>query len=183
MKTCLYLCIAVGIACTAPSTSAAEPALKSVYSDDFLVGSAVNRRQFSDASNLDVPIIEKHFNTITPENALKWGSLQRQPGQYSFEAADRFVQFGTERGMTIIGHTLVWHSQTPRWVFQGEGGKSLTRDVMLERMRNHIFEVVGRYKGRVHGWDVVNEALNDDGTLRSSPWHRIIGNDYLLKAF
>jgi len=179
MKTCLTPWISVVITFAAFSMDAAEPAIKTVYAEDFMIGSAVNRRQFSDSSNQDVPIIEKHFNTITPENALKWGSLQRQPGSYYFDAADRFVEFGTERAMTIIGHTLVWHSQTPRWVFQGEDGKPPTREVMLERMRHHIYSVVGRYKGRVHGWDVVNE----DGTLRPSPWLRSIGEDYLEKAF
>jgi endo-1,4-beta-xylanase len=183
MKTCLTPWISVVITFAAFSMDAAEPAIKTVYAEDFMIGSAVNRRQFSDSSNQDVPIIEKHFNTITPENALKWGSLQRQPGSYYFDAADRFVEFGTERAMTIIGHTLVWHSQTPRWVFQGEDGKPPTREVMLERMRHHIYSVVGRYKGRVHGWDVVNEALNEDGTLRPSPWLRSIGEDYLEKAF
>jgi len=105
------------IALCALSANAAEPALKDVYADDFLIGSAINRWQFSDSSNQDLPIINKHFNTITAENAMKWGSLHRRPGEYSFDGADRFVEFGEERGMKIIGHTLVWHSQTPRWVF------------------------------------------------------------------
>lgn len=171
------------IALCAFSVNAAEPALKDVYADDFLIGSAINRWQFSDSSNQDLPIISKHFNTITAENAMKWGSLHRQPDMYSFDGADRFVEFGEEHGMKIIGHTLVWHSQTPRWVFQGEDGNPPTREVMLERMRDHISTVVGRYKGRIHGWDVVNEALNDDGSLRQSPWLRAIGEDYLVKAF
>jgi endo-1,4-beta-xylanase len=85
--------------------------------------------------------------------------------------------------MHIVGHTLVWHSQTPRWVFQDEEGKQISREALLERMRDHIHTVVGRYKGRIHAWDVVNEALNEDGTLRQSPWLRIIGDDYIAKAF
>lgn len=171
------------IALCALSVNAAEPALKDVYADDFLIGSAINRWHFSDSSNQDLPIISKHFNTITAENAMKWESLHRLPDMYSFDGADRFVEFGEEHGMKIIGHTLVWHSQTPRWVFQGEDGNPPTREVMLERMRDHISTVVGRYKGRIHGWDVVNEALNDDGSLRQSPWLRAIGEDYLVKAF
>jgi endo-1,4-beta-xylanase len=85
--------------------------------------------------------------------------------------------------MVIIGHTLIWHSQTPRWVFCGDGTNAMTREQLLQRMREHIFTVVGRYKGRVKGWDVVNEALNEDGTLRDSPWRKIIGDDYIAKAF
>jgi endo-1,4-beta-xylanase len=183
MKARQNYLMTAAIALCALSANAAEPALKDVYADHFLVGSAINRWQFSDPSNQDLPIINKHFNTITAENAMKWGSLHRQPGEYSFDGADRFVEFGEERGMKIIGHTLVWHSQTPRWVFEGEDGNPPTREVMLERMRDHIFAVAGRYKGRIHGWDVVNEALNDDGTLRQSPWLRAIGEDYLVKAF
>lgn len=85
--------------------------------------------------------------------------------------------------MFIVGHTLVWHSQTPRWVFEDADGKPLSRDALLKRMREHIFAVMGRYKGRVHGWDVVNEALNEDGTMRQSAWFRIIGDDYVARAF
>lgn len=85
--------------------------------------------------------------------------------------------------MFVIGHTLVWHSQTPDWVFEDEEGNPVSREVLLERMKDHIDTVVGRYKGRVHGWDVVNEAVNDDGSFRESPWYSIIGEDYVAKAF
>jgi endo-1,4-beta-xylanase len=85
--------------------------------------------------------------------------------------------------MMIIGHTLVWHSQTPRWVFQDADGKPLDRDALLKRMHDHIATVMGRYKGRIKIWDVVNEAVNDDGSLRQSQWRKIIGEDYIEKAF
>ena len=85
--------------------------------------------------------------------------------------------------MFIVGHTLVWHSQTPRWVFQDASGQPVSRDTLIARMREHIQTVVGRYRGRVRGWDVVNEALNEDGTLRHSPWFNIIGEDYIAMAF
>jgi endo-1,4-beta-xylanase len=85
--------------------------------------------------------------------------------------------------MYMVGHTLVWHSQTPRWVFQGEGTNTVTRDELLQRMREHIHTVVGRYKGRIKAWDVVNEALLEDGSLRHSQWCRVIGEDYIAKAF
>jgi endo-1,4-beta-xylanase len=85
--------------------------------------------------------------------------------------------------MFIIGHVLVWHSQTPRWVFEDAQGHPTDPDTLLTWMRDHIHTVVGRYRGRVQGWDVVNEALNEDGSLRQSPWMRILGEDYLAKAF
>ena len=85
--------------------------------------------------------------------------------------------------MFIVGHTLVWHNQTPDWVFQDEEGNPLNREELLERMRDHIHTVVGRYKGQIQGWDVVNEALNEDGTLRETHWLNIIGEDYIAKAF
>ena len=85
--------------------------------------------------------------------------------------------------MFVIGHNLVWHAQTPKWVFEDKNGKPVSREVLLERMREHIRKVVGRYKGRINGWDVVNEALNEDGTLRPSLWMKIVGDDYIEKAF
>jgi endo-1,4-beta-xylanase len=93
------------------------------------------------------------------------------------------VAFGEKYKMFIIGHNLVWHSQVPRWVFQDDKGAPLARDALLARMKEHIMTVVGRYKRRIGGWDVVNEALNDDGTLRKSQWLNIVGEDYLVKAF
>src|SRR4029450_8295949 len=88
-----------------------------------------------------------------------------------------------DRRMQVIGHTLVWHSQTGAWVFQGADGKPADRDTLLARMRDHIRTVVGRYKGKIHGWDVVNEAIEEDGSLRKSPWQVGIGDDYVAKAF
>jgi endo-1,4-beta-xylanase len=106
-----------------------------------------------------------------------------EPDRYYFEPADRYVEFGEANDMFIVGHVLVWHSQTPTWVFEDEDGNALDRDGLVARMQDHISTVVGRYSGRIHGWDVVNEALNEDGTLRDSPWRRIIGDDYLQLAF
>jgi endo-1,4-beta-xylanase len=102
---------------------------------------------------------------------------------YNFEPGDKYVEFGEKNGMFIVGHCLVWHNQTPRWVFEDAQGQSLTRDALLERMREHIGTVVKRYKGRIQGWDVVNEALDEDGTMRQSPWMKIIGEDYVARAF
>ncbi len=85
--------------------------------------------------------------------------------------------------MHIIGHTLVWWHQTPDWVFQDAAGKPASREVLLQRMKEHIFTVMGRYRGRIHGWDVVNEAINADGSWRKSRWYEILGEEHVAKAF
>jgi len=157
--------------------------LKDAYEGVFRIGAALNPAQFEERDPRGNPIIAAQFDTISPENVLKWGLVHPRPDGYNFDAADRYVAFGEKHKMFIVGHCLVWHSQTPRWVFEDDQGKPLGRAALLERMRAHIRTVVGRYKGRIHGWDVVNEALNEDGTMRQSPWYRIIGEDYLLKAF
>jgi endo-1,4-beta-xylanase len=165
------------------ATRNSAPGLKDAYEDAFLIGTALNRRQIYGNDTNGIRLVETHFNAITPENITKWEHIHPKPGEYNFEAVDRFVEFGEKNGMHMVGHTLVWHSQTPRWVYRDENGGFLDRDGLLERMRDHIHTVVGRYKGRFHAWDVVNEALNDDGTLRESHWYNIIGKDYLIKAF
>ncbi|ARA95075.1 1,4-beta-xylanase [Rhodothermaceae bacterium RA] len=186
--TCLLTLVLVTAACEAPGeepvpAEEAVPALKEVFADAFLVGAALNPDQFYGRDTLGVALITKHFNTITPENVMKWEQIHPEPDRYDFEAADRFVAFGEERDLFIVGHTLVWHNQTPDWVFEDDRGEPLTREALLERMRDHIQTVVGRYRGRVDGWDVVNEALNEDGTLRPTRWLEIIGEDYLAHAF
>ena len=159
------------------------PPLKEVFKDYFLIGAAVNQNQFTERDTRGLSIITAHFNSITSENILKWESVHPQPDQYRFDGADAFVAFGEKYHMFIVGHTLIWHNQTPRWVFEDDKHRSVDRDTLLARMRDHIHTVVGRYKGRIKGWDVINEALNEDGTLRQSPWLKIIGEDYLVKAF
>ena len=158
-------------------------ALKDVFRNRFMIGAALNADQFFERDARGAALVKAQFNTITPENVLKWERVHPRPGVYAFDDPDRYVEFGTANGMFVVGHTLVWHNQTPRWVFQDSGGKPVSRDTLLARMREHIFTVVGRYRGRVKGWDVVNEALAEDGTLRRSPWLTIIGPDFVEKAF
>ncbi len=160
-----------------------QPSLKDAYKGCFLVGSAVSPAQFTEKDQAEDAIIKAQFNTITPENVLKWERVHPQLKTYDFGPADQYVEFGQKNNMFIIGHTLVWHAQTPKWVFEDASGKPVSRKVLLQRMRDHIKKVVGRYKGQVRGWDVVNEALNEDGTLRQSPWMKIIGEDYIEMAF
>lgn len=159
------------------------PALKDVFKNDFLIGAALNESVFTGANMAEATLAKAQFNSISPENVLKWESVHPEPGQFNFSAADQYVAFGVTNKMFIIGHNLIWHQQTPRWVFEDGQGKPISRDVLLQRMREHILTVVGRYKGKISGWDVVNEALNEDGTLRDSPWRKIIGDDYLVKAY
>ena len=159
------------------------PTLKGVYKKDFLIGVAVNQNQFSGEDARGNPIIKANFNSIAPENVLKWQSVHPRPDAYAFEGPDQYVKFGEANHMLIVGHTLVWHSQMPRWVFQDTNGEPVDRETLLRRMHDHIQTVVGRYKGRIKVWDVVNEALNSNGTLRQSPWMKIIGEDYIAKAF
>ena len=166
-----------------PSAVANRSVLKDAFKNDFMIGAALNRRQIFEEDTRGAAIVTTHFNSITPENILKWALVHPEPNRYDFAAPDRYVEFGEKHGMFIVGHTLVWHNQTPRWVFEDEKGNPVDRETLLNRMREHIFKVVGRYKGRIKGWDVVNEALNQDGTMRQSPWFKIIGDDYLVKAF
>ena len=161
----------------------AQPALKDAFKGKFLVGAALNETQFTGQNTNQSALIKKQFNSITPENVMKWEMIHPELNRYDFGPSDAYVAFGETNGMFIIGHNLVWHAQTPPWVFEDARGNLVTRDVLLQRMRDHIFSVAGRYRGRIHGWDVVNEALNEDGTLRDSPWRKIIGDDFLVKAF
>jgi len=150
----------------------AQTTLKAAFKNDFLIGAALNEAQFSGGNAAEAALFKAQFNTISPENVLKWESVHPEPDHYSFGPADRYVEFGQKNGMFIVGHTLVWHNQTPKWVFQDDQGNPPDRDTLLLRMSNHISTVVGRYKGKIGGWDVVNEALNEDGTLRESPWKK-----------
>ena len=137
----------------------AGPSLKDAFKDDFCIGAALSADQIFGKEPEAMALAARQFNSITPENILKWEEVHPKPGRYNFDAADRYVAFGEKHKMHIIGHTLVWCHQTPDWVFQDASGKPLGREALLERMKEHIFTVMGRYRGRIHGWDVVNEAI------------------------
>lgn len=169
----------------AAGEEAGTPALREVFRDKFTLGVALNTRMVNGGNAAAGGIAGRQFSGLTAENDMKWQSLHPEPGIYQFDAADAYFEFAKKHTMEVVGHTLVWHSQTPRWVFQGADGKPVTREELLKRMREHIHAVAGRYKGRVKGWDVVNEALSDGGEdiLRDSPWRRIIGDDFIDHAF
>ena len=161
----------------------AQATLKDAFTKYFLVGASLNQAQFSEADSRGSNIVKQQFNTVSPENILKWESVHPEINRYDFTGPDRYVEFGRANNMFIVGHTLVWHNQTPKWVFEDGKGNPVTRAVLLTRLRDHIHTVVGRYKGKINGWDVVNEALNEDGTMRQTPWQKIIGDDYIAMAF
>jgi endo-1,4-beta-xylanase len=175
--------LALGAWIFLPMSASAQPTLKDAFANTFRIGAALNPSQFLEQNTNAVAIIKSQFNTITPENVLKWEPVHPKLDTFDFEPADHYVAFGEKYGMFIIGHTLIWHNQTPRWVFQDDKGNPLDREALLSRMQDHISKVVGRYKGKIAGWDVVNEAVDDNGNLRRSPWFRIIGEDYIIKAY
>lgn len=177
------LVAAVVLTVPAQAQPAQGPALKDLAPKGVVIGAALNARQVEGTDPVVTGIVTRQFSTISPENVLKWGPIHPAADQWNFEPADKFVAFGQERGMKTIGHTLVWHQQTPRTVFEAKPGERCDKETLLARMKSHIDTVVGRYRGRVHGWDVVNEALEEDGTLRKTPWLEIIGPEFIAKAF
>ena len=177
------LAVTTAVLAAAPMMARQDAALKDLMPAGTVVGVAINQRQSDGVDTAAVDIITRQFNQITPENLLKFQSVHPAADRYTFDAQDRYVNFGIDRKMQVIGHTLVWHNQTGPWVFQGADGKPADRDTLLTRMRDHIHTVVGRYKGKIHGWDVVNEAIDEDGSLRKTPWRDGIGDDYVAKAF
>jgi len=114
---------------------------------------------------------------------MKWALINPLPGKFNFDIADQFAQLGEDEQITTVGHVLFWHSQTPDWVFKDSDGNLLTREALLERMRARAKMFALRYGDRVKIWDVVNEAIEDDGSLRNSLYHQIIGDDFIEQAF
>ncbi|SRR6266568_7871138 len=167
----------------APLTAQQDVALKDLMPRGMAIGVAINQRQSDGVDATAVDIIAKQFNQISPENLLKFQLVHPAADRYEFTAQDRYVQFGLDRKMQVVGHNLVWHRQTPAWVFRGANGQPADRETLLARMRDHIHTLVGRYKGKIYGWDVVNEAIDEDGSLRKAPWRDGIGDDYVAKAF
>lgn len=150
-----------------------------VYKDYFPIGATVN----DDQLKLHKELIKRQFNSITPENELKFVNTQAKEGIYTLDLPDRFVSFAEEHNMIVRGHTLIWHDQTPDWVFKDKQGRQASRDIVLERMKAHIKYIVSRYKNKIYCWDVVNEAIDDNDFYRNTKWHSIIGDDYIDKAF
>lgn len=172
------------VACSGgKQTAAEEKSLKEALGDKFLIGVAVNTRQASGEDTAAVRIIKKHFNAIVAENCMKSQVIHPEEDRYNFVSADSLVRFGEENGMTVTGHCLIWHSQLAPWFCVDKAGKPVSAEVLKQRMKEHITTVVGRYKGRIKGWDVVNEAILEDGSYRKTPFYEILGEEFIPLAF
>lgn len=156
--------------------------LKDAFNDAFLIGSALNENIVSGIDKAAQNIVLNHFNTITPENVMKAGSINPEPEVYNFKSADDLVAFGQANNLFIVGHTLIWHNQTPAWFFQDKHGNPNTPKAQKERMHQHIELVASRYSGKVDAWDVVNEVIDNDGSYRPTTWVKGVGDgDELVK--
>lgn len=155
--------------------------LCNVYRDYFPIGAAVNKKLIKSHEGL----LKKHFNSITAENDMKFIEIHPKENEFTFEKADLLLQFAKENNKKMRGHTLVWHNQTPDWVFSNEDGSTISKEDLLLRMKEHISKVVGHYRDDIYCWDVVNEAIDDKTSefLRKTKWLEIIGEEYIEKAF
>ena len=171
------------------------PGLKDAYKDYFTIGVAVNKTNVSDPAQME--IIKKQFNSVTAENAWKPGEIHPKEGVWNFGLADSIANFCRENGIKMRGHCLCWHSQFADWMFTDKKGKPVKKEVFYERLREHIHTVVNRYKDVVYAWDVVNEAMADDGRpfefvdgkmvpaspYRQSRHFKLCGDEFIAKAF
>ena len=157
--------------------------LKDYYASYFPIGVSVSPYDLKNSE--EVNLILSQFNSITPENAMKWEQIHPSENVYNWKDADSIVAFAVAHGLRIRGHNLCWHENNPDWLFKDDKGNRVTKEVLLKRLKDHIDAVVGRYKGKVYAWDVVNEAIDDDSTkfLRNSLWYQICGDDFIIKAF
>lgn len=156
---------------------------KDVFKNDFYVGAALDTAQIMGSDKASDAIVIEQFNTITPENHMKPENIHPEKDRYDFAMADKYVEFGEKHNMKIIGHCLIWHNQLPKWFFKDDNGNMITKEELIKRMKDHITTVVDRYKGRINGWDVVNEAIEDNGTYRESNFYKLLGPDFIKLAF
>jgi endo-1,4-beta-xylanase len=180
LRTRLAVLVAAAImlvAAPAASAKAKDRGLRDVARRP-LIGTAVDMSALAN----DPPYkaaIAREFNTVTPENVMKWETVEPQQGATDFSQGDALVRFARANRQAVRGHTLVWHSQLPTWLTSG----TFTNEQLEAILRRHIFEEAGHFRGRIYAWDVVNEAFNEDGTLRDTIWLRALGPDYIAKAF
>ncbi|UYQ94979.1 endo-1,4-beta-xylanase [Chitinophaga horti] len=180
MTTAIRLLLAATLLC---GTARAQQGLKDHYKSYFPIGVAITPAHLKDSSL--TTFIRTHFNSLTAENAMKMEPIHPEERRYNWAGADAIVQFATANGLKVRGHTLCWHNQAPKWMFYDAAGQLVSKEVLLARLRKHIFDVVGRYKGKIYAWDVVNEAISDapGEWLRNSLWHQICGEDFIAQAF
>lgn len=170
--------------CGGPQTTPnKEIGLKDAVGDKFLIGTALNVFQSSGQDTNAVKVVKKHFNAIVAENCMKMEEVHPEEDVYTFEQADQFIKFGEENGLTMTGHCLIWHSQCPKWFFVDKDGKQVSPEVLKQRMKDHIYTVAKHFKGKLKGWDVVNEAIIEDGSYRKSKFYEILGEEFIPLAF
>jgi endo-1,4-beta-xylanase len=164
------------------SQAPVERGLKDYYKAYFPVGVAVSPQGLKGAEG---ELIKQQFNSITPENAMKMGPIHPEEFRYFWDDADQIVQFAQDNKLRVRGHNLLWHEQTPKWLFKNADGTPVSKEVLLQRLKDHIGTVVKRYKGKIYAWDVVNEAISDNPNefLRKSEWYNICGEEFIAKAF
>ena len=169
-----------GIPVTTPVDS--SKGLKDYFAKYFTMGVAVSPRSLKTD---EAGLVLKNFSSITPENAMKMGPIHPRENEYFWRDADSIVAFAKNHHLKMRGHNLCWHNQAPRWIFTNAAGDTVSKEVLLQRLKDHITTVVNRYKGSIYAWDVVNEAVSDNPGeyLRNSPWLRICGEEYIAKAF
>ena len=156
--------------------------LKDYYKDYFSIGVSVSPGALkSDEATL----VLQQFNSMTPENVMKMGPIHPLENMYNWAGADSIAAFAKRNNLKLRGHCLCWHNQTPNWLFKDAAGNEVTKEVLLQRLKEHITNVVTRYKGIVYAWDVVNEIISDKPGeyFRNSPWYKICGEDFVAKAF
>tara|TARA_R110002049_G_scaffold41392_2_gene124727 strand:- start:4171 stop:5328 length:1158 start_codon:yes stop_codon:yes gene_type:complete len=152
--------------------------LKDVFKHDFLVGAAVNEQLIAGKDSLGLTLVIGDYNAISPENVMKWMYIHPEPESFYFGMTDKYIDFGLKNNLYIVGHTLVWHSQLPDYLNEVKDSF-----LMAQYLENHINTLVTRYEGKLDAWDVVNEALNEDGTLRRSIFSKYLGDNYIGMAF
>jgi len=165
------------------SYTMAQKTLADATKGKFLLGVAVSMQQINGNNPIESVLIAKEFSAIVPENCMKPQLIEPEENKFYWDDADKFVALAEKNKQVVTGHCLIWHSQIGRWMFVDSTGNDVSPEVLKERMRNHILKVVGRYKGRIKGWDVVNEAFEDNGKYRNSKFYKILGKDFIKYAF
>jgi endo-1,4-beta-xylanase len=166
----------------AQNNPVSEKGLKDYYKSYFPIGVAIRPQS---VNGPEAELILKHFASVTAENAMKMGPIHPKENEFNWKDADAIVNFAETNKLKIRGHTLCWHNQTPDWLFKDDKGNDVSKEVLLARLKAHITAVVGRYRGKIYAWDVVNEVIDDDDAknFRESAWYKICGEDFVAKAF
>ena len=174
---CCLICL-IGCANKLVSKPSNKLSLGAHFKDLFYLGAAINENTILGLDPKSATIVNSEFNTITPENSLKWMFIQPKPNKFNFKAADKYVEMGLKNNMYIVGHALVWHAQLADFMQNIDNSAEARKHV-----DNHINRLVSRYKGKIDAWDVVNEAFEEDGSLRASVFYKNMGENYIEEVF